>query len=457
MKIARRALLLTAVMVIAACSHDPAGITGGAPAVATKLAFMVQPGNTTAGVAFKPAVAVTIEDSSGHTVMGATNAVTVALDSAGMPSDTTTVKAVNGVATFENLSIQSAGSGYTLTASSGSLTRATSAPFTITPAAPARLIVTTQASTSWETQPITPAIQVTLFDAFNNLASNATNAVTLAIGKNPGGGTLTGATTVNAVNGVATFSNLSIDKPGGGYTLVATALGLASAETAPFIITGIPASIIKVGGDGQSGLMGCQLPAPLVVQVKDGNNQPLAGVAVRWARSGPGAWGAWASTTGMNGLASTYWGLAWSWSQALTASVTNAGSVTFYATGRFHDGPCPSGPPPPTIGLSPSSVTFTAPRDGADPAPQTVSVTNGGSGSLNGLAVGTISYVTDTLRPSPTPTGWLSASLDGSTAPATLKLNATTGTLPSGTYTAYVPVTSSVATTKAVTVMFTVQ
>ena len=47
------------------------------------------------------------------------------------------------------------------------------------------------------------------------------SSVTLAIGTNPGSGTLSGTVTVAAVNGVATFSNLSINKAGTGYTLTA--------------------------------------------------------------------------------------------------------------------------------------------------------------------------------------------------------------------------------------------
>ncbi|MFD1808004.1 hypothetical protein ACFSHQ_07035 [Gemmobacter lanyuensis] len=46
--------------------------------------------------------------------------------------------------------------------------------------------------------------------------------MTLAIGTNAGSGTLSGTKTVNAVNGVATFSGLSIDKAATGYTLTAT-------------------------------------------------------------------------------------------------------------------------------------------------------------------------------------------------------------------------------------------
>jgi len=63
--------------------------------------------------------------------------------------------------------------------------------------------------------------------------------VTITIGRNGGtlmAGTLSGTTTVNAVNGVATFPNLSIDQPGTGYTLVVNAANVSGAESAQFDI-----------------------------------------------------------------------------------------------------------------------------------------------------------------------------------------------------------------------------
>src|SRR5207247_10705656 len=47
-------------------------------------------------------------------------------------------------------------------------------------------------------------------------------SVTVATGTNPGGGTLSGTPTVAASGGVATFSDLSINKSGNGYTLTAS-------------------------------------------------------------------------------------------------------------------------------------------------------------------------------------------------------------------------------------------
>jgi len=436
-------------------------VAGGSSGIPATLEFTVQPRNTTAGAAFT--VAVTIEDSSGHPVPSYTSAVWVDMY-IGMPGVTNpvggaTATPVNGVATFSNLSSQKAGNQFTLLAESNSngrlLRPAISAPFAVTPAAPMHLVFTTQPGTVWEAPPITPInpnVQVAIEDAFGNLVSDATNAVTIAIGTNPSAGALSGPATVNAVGGVATFANLGIDRPGIGYGLAATAPGLSAASSTPFTVAPPPGSIIKVSGDGQSGLMGCLLPAPLVVQVNDRNNQPVAGITV------DGGFG----VTGANGQASRYWGiLTWGpYVQTLTASVTNVGSVTFVAYAQIHDSGCPPNfPSVPTIGLSPSTVSFIATHGGADPAPQTVSVINGGGGTLSGLAVGTITYVTDTLRPTPTPTGWLSASLDGTAAPATLTLNVATGTLTPGTYAAYVRVTSGAASNspQSVSVTFTVQ
>jgi alpha-tubulin suppressor-like RCC1 family protein/uncharacterized protein YjdB len=109
--------------------------------------------------------------------------------------------------------------------------------------------------------------------------------------------------------------------------------------------------------------------------------------------------------------------------------------------------------PLPEIDLSPPAASLVATEGGADPAAETVNVTNSGGGVLSGLALGTITYGTGE------PAGWLAASLSGPTAPATITLQATTGSLSAGTYTAMVPVTSGVArnSPQVIDVTFTVQ
>src|SRR2546422_7905305 len=68
----------------------------------------------------------------------------------------------------------------------------------------------------------------------------STGAIAIAIDNNPAGGTLTGNAPVNAVNGVATFANLKIDKAGTGYTLTATSGTLTQATSNAFNITATP-------------------------------------------------------------------------------------------------------------------------------------------------------------------------------------------------------------------------
>jgi uncharacterized membrane protein len=108
-------------------------------------------------------------------------------------------------------------------------------------------------------------------------------------------------------------------------------------------------------------------------------------------------------------------------------------------------------PVPPAIGLSQSSASFSATSGGSNPSSQTVNVTNTGGGTLSGVTT-SVTYA------SGQPTGWLNASLSGTTAPATITLQAATGSLAAGTYNATVNVTSSVASNspQTVNVTFTV-
>jgi PKD repeat protein len=102
-----------------------------------------------------------------------------------------------------------------------------------------RLVFTVQPSTTPPLTAISPAVTVKAVDAAGYTVTSFTGPVTMAIGRNGSlliPGTLSGTTTVNAVGGVATFSNLKIDQSGDGYTLVARASGLTSAESASFNI-----------------------------------------------------------------------------------------------------------------------------------------------------------------------------------------------------------------------------
>src|SRR5205814_7516960 len=113
----------------------------------------------------------------------------------------------------------------------------TSSAFNITPGTASQLAFTVQPSAAIAGATIAPAVQVTALDVQGNTATAFAGSVTVEIATNPGAGTLSGTATVTAVAGVATFSTLSINKSGIGYTLSAAALALTTGTSAGFSIT----------------------------------------------------------------------------------------------------------------------------------------------------------------------------------------------------------------------------
>jgi hypothetical protein len=116
----RRSFPIVAAVIIAACGES-AGPGRGPHAVA--IVFKESPGPAIAGEPLSPVV-VELQDDSGHVVTADTSAVTITLGAnPGSTSlkGTTTVAAVAGVATFHDLSLEKAASGYTLVASAQNL------------------------------------------------------------------------------------------------------------------------------------------------------------------------------------------------------------------------------------------------------------------------------------------------------------------------------------------------
>ncbi len=123
-----------------------------------------------------------------------------------------------------------------------------------TPGPAAKLAFIVQPSYAIAGVPIRPKVQVAIQDAMGRTVLYATNTITIALGTNPNSGALAGTLTVGPVNGVATFPNLSINKSGRGYTLVASSTGLAGVTSATFnvipasaaslVISGLPTTVI---------------------------------------------------------------------------------------------------------------------------------------------------------------------------------------------------------------------
>lgn len=119
--------------IVRAGADTGGGSSAGGPA--TRLAFIVTPSTASAGVTIDPAAQVAAQDSAGVTDTVFTGTVTIGLGShpdGATLTGTLTVTAVRGgVATFGDLRIDRAGSGYTFTASAISLIGATSTSFTV--------------------------------------------------------------------------------------------------------------------------------------------------------------------------------------------------------------------------------------------------------------------------------------------------------------------------------------
>ncbi|MEN6575282.1 MAG: hypothetical protein ABFD90_02980 [Phycisphaerales bacterium] len=218
-------------------------------APAAKLAFTGQPvGPYQAGEEINAVPEVTVQDAGGTTVTSFTGNITIAIGTnpgSGTLSGTKTRAAVAGVATFPGLSINKAGNGYTLVATSGALTLATSNSFNVTPAPAAALAFITSPGATAAQAVLTPHPQVEIRDSLGNRVTASTDPVTVEL---VGAGVLGGDTTVNAVGGVATFSNLTVGTPGtfpGSFQLTASSGLLTSATSSSFQVTADPALAIE--------------------------------------------------------------------------------------------------------------------------------------------------------------------------------------------------------------------
>ncbi|QSQ23789.1 lamin tail domain-containing protein [Pyxidicoccus parkwayensis] len=136
-----------------------------------QLAFTTQPANGTAGQALAQVV-VALQDSNGNVVSSSTAPVTLSL--VGNPNvELATVSAVNGVATFNGLRVDKAGTHH-LSASATSLTKESNA-FTVSPGSANRIALTGLVAPV--TAGVANSLDVTLYDSFDNVATGYAGTV----------------------------------------------------------------------------------------------------------------------------------------------------------------------------------------------------------------------------------------------------------------------------------------
>ncbi len=229
--------------------------------VADRLAFSTQPAGAVGGVAFTTQPVVTVRagatavatNDNASVVTLAIKAGTGATGAVLTCTNGLTRTVVAGAATFAGCMIDKSsptGNPYVLVATSPSLTSAESTSMAATAGPASKVLFTVQpaATNVGVAFAVAPAVSIT--DAGGNVATtgtDSTRSITLAIGTNPGAGTLTctGGLTRAAVAGVATFTGCSISGAGVGYTLTASSTGLTSATSTAFNVTA-PAAVITL-------------------------------------------------------------------------------------------------------------------------------------------------------------------------------------------------------------------
>jgi hypothetical protein len=157
-----------------------------------------------------------------------------------------TIAAATNQVTIAGASYTKAESGVSIraTRSGGdNLSVGESTPFTVDPGPASNLVFVTQPGSATAGSVIPGPPTVAVQDSLGNTVTSSTIYITVALGANPGGSTLSGNATLYTLGGVATFNDLSLNNAGTGYTLTASSTALAGATSSAFNITG-PAGVI---------------------------------------------------------------------------------------------------------------------------------------------------------------------------------------------------------------------
>jgi hypothetical protein len=98
-------------------------------------------------------------------------------------------------------------------------------------------------------------LTVSAYDQSGSLDTSFQGTVTLAIASNPGGSVLGGTLTATAQNGVITFSDLTLNRSGIGYTVLVSSGGAVAATTDAFDVTPAAASQLVVTTQPPAGVV----------------------------------------------------------------------------------------------------------------------------------------------------------------------------------------------------------
>jgi prepilin-type N-terminal cleavage/methylation domain-containing protein len=210
-----------------------------AAAAANQVVLVQQPAAGITAAAFPIQPVVQVADAFGNVVSSSTASVTLSIvagtgtGGAVLSCTSNPIAAVAGVATFAGCKINLAGTGYQLRASAAGVTAATSSAFSVSGPA-TKLAFSVQPTSLIANSPMAPDVTVTVQDATGRTVTASSAPITLSPST---GGILVGNAVATAVNGVATFPGLSINKVGNSYKLTASSIGLTSIASSAFNAT----------------------------------------------------------------------------------------------------------------------------------------------------------------------------------------------------------------------------
>ena len=312
-------------------------------ATASKLVVTTQPVNGVAGIALTPVV-FTAEDNNGNIATAFTGPVAVAFGTntpGATLSGTVTVNAFAGVATFNDISLNKVGIGYTLTAASTGLTGATSSTFNVTAGPLATITVTPNPS---------------------NLSTGGTQTFT-AVGKDVNGnivvivpawsvvnataGSINGSTglfTAGTVSGTYTNTVQATSSGISGFATVNVAVGaLATITVSPNpsnLATGGTQTFTAVGKDVNGNIV-VIVPAWSVVNATAGSINGSTGLFTAGTVSGTYTNTVQATSGGISGFATVnvaVGALASITVSPSTSTLSPGGTQTFTAVGKDVNG-----------------------------------------------------------------------------------------------------------------------
>ena len=254
---------------------------------AARLVFVQQPSTVVSQAVMSPPVTVRIEDANGNLVSGDTRNVTLSLlnnPTGATLGGTTTVTAIGGVATFNNLTVDKADSNYTLRASSvPALITAASNPFIVQPGILAGFTVEAAAGGQIPAQNagVPFDVRISARDQAGNVVRSFTGTVTVSA--NLGGILATGAgTSLAFTNGVLAAHTLSFSNTGSFSLTVRNSAGFEVGTSNTFqVAAGAPGQVAFFQQPTNT-VAGALIAPAITVQLQDalGNNVSLANVQI---------------------------------------------------------------------------------------------------------------------------------------------------------------------------------